>query len=110
MQILIARAGKGIVARFSNRRDCRWNGAEYKNGFPGFVCDRISEKTGLSFHPAENKFAALAGHDALMEASGAMAGLASTVMKVANDIRWMGSGPDPDSVNCLYLRMSLAPA
>ena len=51
------------------------------------------KKTGLSFHPAENKFAALAGHDALMEASGAMAGLASTVMKVANDIRWMGSGP-----------------
>ncbi len=68
-------------------------GLNTRMDFPDLVCDRISEKTGLSFHPAENKFAALAGHDALMEASGAMAGLASTVMKIANDIRWMGSGP-----------------
>ncbi len=68
-------------------------GLNTRREFPDLVCERISKKTGLSFYPAANKFAALAGHDALMEASGAMSGLASTVMKIANDIRWMGSGP-----------------
>jgi len=68
-------------------------GLNTRREFPGLVCDQISERTGLSFYPAENKFAALAGHDALLEASGAMVGLATTVMKVGNDIRWMGSGP-----------------
>jgi len=68
-------------------------GLNTRREFPDLVCERISEETGLSFYPAANKFAALAGHDALMEASGAMSGLASTVMKIANDIRWMGSGP-----------------
>ena len=68
-------------------------GLNARREFADMVCERISKETGLSFYPAENKFAALAGHNALLEASGAMAGLASTVMKIANDIRWMGSGP-----------------
>ena len=41
----------------------------------------------------ENKFSALAGHDGLLEASSSMSGLATSLLKIANDIRWMGSGP-----------------
>src|SRR6202166_1161746 len=54
---------------------------------------RIAELTGLPFTSAPNKFAALAGHDALVMASGALKTLACSLMKIANDIRWMGSGP-----------------
>jgi len=54
---------------------------------------RIAELTGLPFVSAPNKFAALAAHDALVAASGALRTLAVALMKIANDIRWMGSGP-----------------
>jgi fumarate hydratase class II len=54
---------------------------------------RIAELTGLPFKAAPNKFAALAAHDALVMASGALKTLACSLMKIANDIRWMGSGP-----------------
>lgn len=54
---------------------------------------KISELTGLPFVSAPNKFAALAGHDAFVFASGALKTLACALMKIANDIRWMGSGP-----------------
>jgi len=47
----------------------------------------------LPFTSAPNKFAALAAHDALVMASGALRTLACSLMKIANDIRWMGSGP-----------------
>jgi fumarate hydratase, class II len=54
---------------------------------------RIAELTGLRFTTAANKFAALAAHDALVMVSGALKTLACSLMKIANDIRWMGSGP-----------------
>ena len=54
---------------------------------------RIAELTGLPFVSAANKFAALAGHEALTAASGALKTLACSLMKIANDIRWLGSGP-----------------
>jgi fumarate hydratase class II len=54
---------------------------------------RIAELTGLRFTAAANKFAALAAHDALVMVSGALKTLACSLMKIANDIRWMGSGP-----------------
>ncbi len=54
---------------------------------------RIAKLTGLPFKSAPNKFAALAAHDALVMASGALKTLACSLMKIANDIRWMGSGP-----------------
>jgi fumarate hydratase, class II len=54
---------------------------------------RIAQLTGLKFSAAPNKFAALAAHDALVMASGALKTLACSLMKIANDIRWMGSGP-----------------
>jgi fumarate hydratase, class II len=57
------------------------------------MANRIAELTGLPFVSAPNKFAALAAHDALVMASGAIKTLACSLMKIANDIRWMGSGP-----------------
>lgn len=54
---------------------------------------RIAALTGLPFVTAPNKFAALASHDAIVLASGALKTLACSLMKIANDIRWLGSGP-----------------
>jgi len=54
---------------------------------------RIAELSGLPFTAAANKFAALAAHDALVMVSGTLKTLACSLMKIANDIRWMGSGP-----------------
>ncbi|MGE5679598.1 MAG: class II fumarate hydratase [Bacillota bacterium] len=53
----------------------------------------ISELTGKPFKSARNKFEALATHDALVEVSGVLKTLAASLMKIANDIRWLGSGP-----------------
>src|SRR5581483_9220793 len=54
---------------------------------------KIAELTGLPFVSAPNKFAALAAHDALVFTSGALKTLAASLMKIANDIRWLASGP-----------------
>jgi fumarate hydratase class II len=54
---------------------------------------RISELTGLPFVSAPNKFAALAAHDALVQASATIRTLAVSLTKIADDIRWLGSGP-----------------
>jgi len=53
----------------------------------------IAKITGKSFVTAPNKFESLATHDAIVEASGVMKTLACSLMKIANDIRWLGSGP-----------------
>src|SRR5213593_380499 len=66
------------------------------NSHPEFavrVAARIAALTGLPFVTAPNKFAALAGQEATVAASGALRGLATSLMKIANDIRWLGSGP-----------------
>lgn len=57
------------------------------------VAESIAKETGLPFVSAENKFEALATHDALVEVSGALKSLAVSLMKIANDIRLLGSGP-----------------
>jgi fumarate hydratase class II len=54
---------------------------------------KIAELTGLPFVSAPNTFAALAAHDGLVMASGALRTLAVSLMKIANDVRWLGSGP-----------------
>ncbi|HEX4776928.1 MAG TPA: class II fumarate hydratase [Acidimicrobiia bacterium] len=54
---------------------------------------KIAELTGLPFVSAPNKFAALAAHDGIVMASGALRTLAVSLMKIANDVRWLGSGP-----------------
>ncbi|MEM8961908.1 MAG: class II fumarate hydratase [Acidobacteriota bacterium] len=66
------------------------------NAPPGFadrVIAGIAEQTGHPFVPAPNKFEALAAKDACVETSGALNTLAASLTKIANDIRWLGSGP-----------------
>jgi fumarate hydratase class II len=66
------------------------------NAHPDFaarIAAELSSRTGLSFKSAPNKFMALAGHDALVAAHGALKTLATALMKIANDVRWMASGP-----------------
>ena len=57
------------------------------------VASAIAELTGLPFVSAPNKFAALAAHDALVMTSGALRTLAASLIKIADDLRWLGSGP-----------------
>lgn len=57
------------------------------------VAKHVAEITGLPFVTAPNKFEALASHDALVFASGALKTLAASLMKIANDVRWLASGP-----------------
>lgn len=57
------------------------------------IAAALAKKTGLDFVTADNKFAALAGHDAIVALSGALNTLACAFMKVANDVRWLASGP-----------------
>ena len=62
-------------------------------GFGEAVAARLSERLGTAFRSAPNKFQALAGHEALAGCHGALTVLAGSLMKIANDIRWLGSGP-----------------
>ncbi len=62
-------------------------------GFAELAAGKIARETGLPFRSAPNKFALLAGHDAIAAASGAIRNLACMLMKMANDIRWLASGP-----------------
>ncbi len=57
------------------------------------AAEKIARLTELPFVSAPNKFAALAAHDAIVFASGALKTLACALMKIANDLRWLGSGP-----------------
>ena len=57
------------------------------------VATKIAEQTGISFASAANKFAALAAHDAMVAVHGTLKTLAVALMKIANDIRWLASGP-----------------
>jgi fumarate hydratase class II len=61
--------------------------------FGEIVARHIADHTGLPFRSAENKFFALSAHDALARLSGALRGLAGALMKIANDVRWLASGP-----------------
>jgi fumarate hydratase class II len=66
------------------------------NTHPDFAlkaASRIAEISGLPFRSAPNKFEALAAHDAIVFASGALKTLACSLMKIANDVRWLASGP-----------------
>jgi len=61
--------------------------------FGARVAEQLAQRSGLPFVAAANKFAALAAHDALVAAHGALKTLACSLMKIANDIRWLASGP-----------------
>ena len=62
-------------------------------GFPEQIAAQLAQDTGLPLVTAPNKFEALATGDALVQAHGALKGLAVTLAKIANDLRWLGSGP-----------------
>ncbi len=68
-------------------------GINTPEGFAAVVADKIAAITGLPFVTAENKFESLAAHDALVEASGALKTVAVSLMKIANDVRLLASGP-----------------
>ena len=68
-------------------------GLNTRPGYAEMMAAEISTITGKSFHTAPNKFAAMAAHDAVVAASAALRTLAAALMKIVNDIRWLGSGP-----------------
>ncbi len=68
-------------------------GLNARAGFGAAIAARIAERTKLPFVSAPNKFAALAAHDALVGASGALNVAATALMKIANDVRLLASGP-----------------
>lgn len=66
------------------------------NAHPEFAaqaCGQLAGATGLPFRPADNRFAALAGHEAIIAAHGALKTLAAALFKIANDVRLLASGP-----------------
>ncbi len=78
----IALGGTAVGTGLNSHRDFAVN-----------VAEKISSLTKRDFITAPNKFESLAAHDAVVEASGVMKTLACSLMKIANDIRWLGSGP-----------------
>lgn len=68
-------------------------GINTPKGYAKLVAEKIAEFTGLPFITGENKFEGLAAHDAIVEASGALKTVAVSLMKIANDIRVLASGP-----------------
>jgi fumarate hydratase class II len=78
----IALGGTAVGTGLNSHRDFAVN-----------VAEKISLLTKRNFITAPNKFESIAAHDAVVEASGVMKTLACSLMKIANDIRWLGSGP-----------------
>lgn len=68
-------------------------GINTPEGYSELVAQKIAELTGLPFVTADNKFEALAAHDAIVEAHGALKTVAVSLMKIANDVRMLSSGP-----------------
>ncbi len=68
-------------------------GLNAPRGFDVAIAESLAAKTGLPLIPAPDKFAALAGHEAMSAVSGALSTLAGALMKVAGDVAWLASGP-----------------
>ena len=68
-------------------------GLNAPKGFAAAAIQQLKSSTGLPFYEAENKFHALTAKDALVFSHGALKALAANLMKIANDVRWLGSGP-----------------
>ena len=68
-------------------------GLNCPKGFAELVAENVSKLTGKAFRTAENKFHALTSKDDLVFAHGALKALAANLMKIANDVRWLASGP-----------------
>ncbi len=95
----LADARRGIEAMLPGVYELALGGTAVGTGLnthPDYArlsAERIAAETGLPFVTAPNKFSGLAGHDALVSLSGAMRTAAVALMKIANDVRWLGSGP-----------------
>src|SRR5437016_9935715 len=61
--------------------------------FPGKVMRHLEQRTAIAFYEAKNHFEAQGSKDAVVEASGHLKTIATSLFKIANDIRWLGSGP-----------------
>ena len=68
-------------------------GINTSEGYDKAVAEKIAKMTGLPFRTAENKFEAMGGQDSIVELSGALKTIAGSLFKIANDIRWLASGP-----------------
>lgn len=96
---LLDRDGARIAIALDNLYDLAIGGTAVGTGLnahPEFAeraARKISELSGLPFRSHPNKFAALSAHDEIVFASGALKTLAASLMKIANDIRWLASGP-----------------
>jgi fumarate hydratase class II len=96
---LVERDGERLQAALPGLLDLAIGGTAVGTGlnshpeFGGRAAKKIAELTGLPFKSHPNKFAALSAHDELVFASGALKTLASSLMKIANDVRWLASGP-----------------
>ena len=92
-------AESAIVATVSALHELAVGGTAVGTGlnthaeFGDRVAAALAHRSGVPFRSAANKFAALASHDALVSAHGALKTLAAALMKIANDIRWLASGP-----------------
>ncbi len=95
----IEQAHEGIAHTFKHLSELAIGGTAVgtglntKAGFDQMMAEAISKITGHQFSVSRNKFAALAAHDAIVELSGALKTLAAALMKIANDVRWLSSGP-----------------
>ncbi|KAG9222931.1 hypothetical protein CCMSSC00406_0000380 [Pleurotus cornucopiae] len=84
---------QGVLPRLSCLAQGGTAGLNTKKGFDVKIAAEISKLTGIPFQTAPNKFEALATHDAMVEAHGALNVIACSLMKIANDIRFLASGP-----------------
>ena len=82
-------------------------GINTKQGFAELVAKEIADLTNLPFISAPNKFEALATHDALVNFSGSLRGMATSIYKISNDIRFLAQDLDVVLVNLICQRMSL---
>src|SRR5690606_18974179 len=95
----LTRAEKAVRAAAAPLQDLAVGGTAVGTGLnthPEFgerVAAILQSRCGLPFASVENKFAALAAHDEMLAAHGALKTLAAALMKIANDIRWLASGP-----------------
>ena len=91
----IERVRFGLTA--NRRTAARWDGGRHRNQHPTRlrrICDlMIADKTGLPLTEARDHFEAQGARDGLVEASGVLRTIAVSLHKIANDLRWMGSGP-----------------
>ena len=87
------RAAEDELCRLAIGGTAVGTGLNAPKGYDEMVCRELRELTGLPFRPDGNKFHALTSKDALVFAHGALKALAANLMKIANDIRWLSSGP-----------------